>query len=97
MNTTILAMDTERTIKIWVLWSEEYIANSYEDAVNFSQKCGMIADFSDWLRYYADYEIEDIFEMDENEKIKVRAEYDEYVENEISDQWEEKEITIITI
>lgn len=94
MNTTVFGMSITRVITIWVCWSEEYIADSYEDAVDYSRNCGMISNFGDWLRCYADYEIEHIFEMDEAEKARVRAEYNEYVKSEIADNWEEKDINI---
>ena len=95
MNTTIYGMSiTAKVKKIWVHWDEQYIADSYEDAVDYSRNNGMIDSFGDWLRYYGDYDMEEIFEMTENEKVMVKAQYDEYVKNEIADQWEEKEITI---
>ena len=95
MNTTIYGMSiVARVKKIWVCWDEQYIADSYEDAVDFSRNSGMINSFGDWLRYYCDYDIEEIFEMTENEKTMVKAQYDEYIKDEIAVQWEEKEIAI---
>ena len=95
MNTTVFGMNIIASVKkIWVHWEEQYIADSYEDAVDFSRNSGMLSDFGDWLRYHCDYDIEDIFEMTEDEKARVKAEYDEYVKSEIDDQWEERKITI---
>lgn len=95
MNTTIYGMSiVARVKKIWVCWDDQYIADSYEDVVDYSRNSGMISDFGDWLRYHCDYDIEDIFEMTEDEKARVADEYDEYVKSEIANQWEEKEITI---
>lgn len=93
MNTTVFGTNIIASVKkIWVHWEEQYIADSYEDAVDFSRNCGMINSFNDWLDY--EYTKEEIFELTENEKAMVKAQYDEYIKNEIADQWEEREITI---
>ena len=82
-------MDT-KVKKIWICWDEHCIANSYEEAYNYSIKSRMITPFGDWLDYR--YVIEQVFEMTEDEKKRVKAEYSEYVKERIADEWKEVEI-----
>lgn len=95
MNTTIYGMSIfARVKKVWVCWSEQYIADSYEDAVDYSRNSGMIDSFSEWLDFHQGYSLEDIFEMSEEDKIKERERYADYVKSRMEDEWEEKEVTI---
>lgn len=81
-----------RVKKIWVCWDEHYIADSYEEAYNYSIDNGLITPFGDWLDYYMGYSVECVFEMTEEEKKRVRAEYSEYIKVRMADDWREKEI-----
>ena len=81
-----------RVKKIWVCWNEHCIADSYEEAVNYSINNGMIIPFGDWLIYYVGYSIEYVFEMTEDEKTIIKAEYSEYIKTRIADEWTEREI-----
>ena len=78
--------------KIWVCWDEHHIAYSYEEAYNYSIDNGLIIPFGDWLTYYMGYVIEQVFEMTEDEKAIVKAQYTEYIRARIADCWKEKEI-----
>lgn len=84
-------MDT-KVKKIWICWDEHHIAYSYEEAYNYSISNGLITPLGDWLDYYMGYSVEYIFEMTEDEKKRVKAEYSEYVKERIAYEWTEKEI-----
>lgn len=76
--------------KIWVCWDAHFIADSYEEAFDYSINNGIVATFDDWLAYY--YTRERIFEMTEDEKKRVKAEYSEFVKERMADEWTEREI-----
>lgn len=78
--------------KIWVCWEEHRILDNYEEVVDYSIDHGMVLTFGEWLTYHMGYSIEQVFEMTENEKKRLKAEYSEYVKARISDCWKEKEI-----
>lgn len=77
---------------IWVCWDEHRILDSYEEAVDYSMDHGMVITFGEWLVCYMGYNIEQVFEMTEDEKRRVKAQYSEYVRARIADCWKEKEI-----
>lgn len=82
------------TKKVWVCWEARFIANSYEEAIDYSINNGMIIPFGDWLTQYTGYSIEDVFELTENVKVIVKAQYSEYIRTRIADEWTEREIVL---
>lgn len=79
-------------MKIYVNWEWEKIAKTEVEAIDFMVVNRVCDNFSEYLTNELGFSIEEIFNLDEDEKAKIRKEYAKYLDEVVNDCWEIVEI-----
>ena len=79
-------------MKIYVNWEWEKIAKTEVEAIDFMVVNRVCDNFSEYLTNELGFSIEEIFNLGEDEKAKIRKEYAKYLDEVVNDCWEIVEI-----
>ena len=79
-------------MKVYVNWEWETIAKTEVEAIDFMVVNRVCDNFSEYLTNELGFSIEEIFNLDEDEKAKIRKEYAKYLDEVVNDCWEIVEI-----
>ena len=79
-------------MKIYVNWEWEKIAKTEAEAINFMVVNGICDNFSEYLTNELDLSVEEIFNLCEDEKVKICEKYTKYLDEALHDCWEIVEI-----
>ena len=79
-------------MKVYVNWEWEKIAKTEVEAIDFMVVNRVCDNFSEYLTNELGFSIEEIFNLDEDEKAKIRKEYAKYLDEVVNDCWEIVEI-----
>ena len=79
-------------MKIYVNWEWEEIVKTEVEAKNYMVVNGICDNFSEYLTNELDLSIEEIFNLCEDEKVRICKEYTKYLDEALQDCWEIIEI-----
>ena len=79
-------------MKVYVNWEWEKIAKTEVEAIDFMVVNRVCDNFSEYLTNELGFSIEEIFNLGEDEKAKIRKEYAKYLDEVVNDCWEIVEI-----
>ena len=79
-------------MKVYVNWEWEKIAKTGVEAIDFMVVNRVCDNFSEYLTNELGFSIEEIFNLGEDEKAKIRKEYAKYLDEVVNDCWEIVEI-----
>ena len=79
-------------MKIYVNWKWEEIVKTEVEAIDFMVVNGICDNFSEYLTNELGFSSEEIFNLGEDEKAKIRREYAKYLDEVVNDCWEIVEI-----
>ena len=79
-------------MKVYVNWEWEEIAKTEAEAIDFMVVNGVCDNFSEYLTSELDFSIEEIFNLGEDEKVRICEEYTRYLDEALKDCWEIVEI-----
>ena len=79
-------------MKVYVNWEWEKIAKTEVEAIDFMVVNRVCDNFSEYLTNELGFSIEEIFNLSEDEKAKIRKEYAKYLDEVVNDCWEIVEI-----
>ena len=79
-------------MKVYVNWEWEKIAKTEVEAIDFMVVNRVCDNFSEYLTNELGFSIEEIFNLGEDEKAKIRKEYARYLDEALNDCWEIVEI-----
>ena len=79
-------------MKVYVNWEWEKIAKTEVEAIDFMVVNRVCDNFSEYLTNELGFSIEEIFNLDEDEKAKICKEYAKYLDEVVNDCWEIVEI-----
>ena len=78
--------------KIYVNWEWEKIAKTEVEAIDFMVVIRVCYNVNEYLTKEVGFSIEEIVNLGENEKSKIRKEYAKYLDEVVNDCWEIVEI-----
>ena len=79
-------------MKVYVNREWDEIFRTEVEAKNYMVANHICDNFSEYLTNELDFSIEEIFNLDEDEKVRICKEYAEYLDEAIKDCWEIVEI-----
>ena len=79
-------------MKVYVNWEWEKIAKTKVEAIDFMIVNRVCDNFSEYLTNELGFSIEEIFNLCEDEKIRIFSEYLKYLDEAVKDYWEIVEI-----